>query len=154
MTDDNQGPMPNGDDQPPAGRTGGGYEGGNGGRYATSWASWINVAVGVWEFFAPWIWGYSRYTTPLVNDLILGALIFIFGIIAATTAYAWPSWFKVAFGVWLIISPFVLNYGYVPGAASNDVIVGIIVGLLALIAALGRTGTAYGGRHTTARHGV
>lgn len=36
-------------------------------------------------------------------------------------------------GLWLIVSPFFLAYGNLPRAMANDVILGIIIGILALI---------------------
>ena len=45
------------------------------------------------------------------------------------------SWINVAAGIWLIIAPFVLTYATAT-PKTNDIILGIIVGVLALIRAL------------------
>lgn len=44
----------------------------------------------------------------------------------------WLSWLGFLAGLWLIISPFFLGYSQIEVAANNDLIVGVIVGLLAL----------------------
>lgn len=43
------------------------------------------------------------------------------------------SGWNLAFGVWLILAPFILGYGAVSGAMRNDIYLGIIVFILALI---------------------
>jgi hypothetical protein len=47
----------------------------------------------------------------------------------------WPSTLNIIAGIWLIIAPFVLASGN-PKASANDVVLGIIIGIFALIRAL------------------
>lgn len=42
------------------------------------------------------------------------------------------SWINVLAGIWLIFAPFVLGYTQ-PNAVTNDIILGIVIGILALI---------------------
>lgn len=53
----------------------------------------------------------------------------------------WPSWINVILGVWLIIAPWALMYAH-GTAATNSVVVGILVVIFALWA-----GAAYAGTH-------
>lgn len=48
-------------------------------------------------------------------------------------SWMWLSWVAFLGGLWLIISPFILGYSATNAAMNNDVIVGVIVGVLALI---------------------
>ena len=48
-----------------------------------TWLSWINVILGIWIFISPWVYGYSANAGALWNNLIVGAIIFIFGIWSA-----------------------------------------------------------------------
>ncbi len=48
----------------------------------------------------------------------------------------WPSWIDIALGVWLIVAPFALGYSGETAPLWNDIIFGIVVGVLALIAGL------------------
>jgi len=43
------------------------------------------------------------------------------------------SWLNVLLGIWVIISPFVVQFAQLPAAMWNNVIVGIVIAILALI---------------------
>ena len=43
------------------------------------------------------------------------------------------SWVNVLFGIWVMISPFIVQFARLPAAMWNNVIVGIVIALLALI---------------------
>ena len=100
-----------------------------------TWPSWINLLAGIWVFFSPWIWGFSTSTTPLWNHIVLGVLIAVTAIVAIG-GYRGASWWNVIFGIWLIISPFVLRYSMIARVTGHDVVLGIIVTIMALISAL------------------
>ena len=50
------------------------------------WASWVVVALGVWEIVAPFALNYSGTTGAVTNDILVGAGLVVFGLIAALTA--------------------------------------------------------------------
>ncbi|HZU24063.1 MAG TPA: SPW repeat protein [Bryobacteraceae bacterium] len=52
--------------------------------------SWINMALGVYVFFSPWIYGYVGNTGRFVNSLCVGVLVFVMGI-SGFFAVARPS---------------------------------------------------------------
>jgi hypothetical protein len=101
-----------------------------------AWASWINVILGIWLIISPWIVGYAMHGTPMWNNIVLGVLVLILGLVASSSRFAAPSWWNVVFGIWLIISPFLLRYARLEGAMVNDLVLGVVVGVLALIAGL------------------
>ncbi len=43
------------------------------------------------------------------------------------------SWVNVLLGIWVLISPFMVQFARLPAAMWNNVIVGIVIALLALI---------------------
>lgn len=43
------------------------------------------------------------------------------------------NWVNVLFGIWVIISPFMVQFSQLPAAVWNNVITGIVIALLALI---------------------
>jgi SPW repeat-containing protein len=43
------------------------------------------------------------------------------------------SWINIALGLWVIISPFVIQFARLPAAMWNNVIVGIVIAVLAII---------------------
>ena len=51
------------------------------------------------------------------------------------------SWLNVLAGLWLIIAPWILGY-QTAAAKVNDVILGVVVGIIALIIAVSRPQTA------------
>src|ERR1051326_5016395 len=52
---------------------------------------------------------------------------------AGASMTAGPSWVNVLLGIWVIISPFVVQFARLPAAMWNNVIVGIVIAILALI---------------------
>jgi hypothetical protein len=42
--------------------------------------TWVNMALGVYVFFSPWIYGYVGNTGRFVNSLCVGVLVFVMGI--------------------------------------------------------------------------
>src|SRR6188472_343428 len=56
---------------------------------------------------------------------------------------AGPSWLNIALGIWVIISPFVVQFSQLPAAMWNNVIVGIVVAVLAIIRTSVRSQTAW-----------
>ena len=45
---------------------------------------------------------------------------------------SWVSWIQILAGLWLILAPFILGYSGTP--RGNDIVLGLIVGILAIIA--------------------
>jgi hypothetical protein len=94
-------------------------------------ANSINIALGIWLILAPFILGY-HLSVAVWNDIILGIVI---GAIALLRTYGvnplGMSWVNVVLGIWLIIAPFVLNFGNEPAARWNDIIVGLLVVIFA-----------------------
>ena len=48
------------------------------------------------------------------------------------------AWIEVVAGLWLIVAPFILKYSATAGAMWNDIVLGVIVGVVGLIAAFGK----------------
>jgi len=44
------------------------------------WEDWINLVLGVWLFFSPWILGYATLYGAMWNSLIVGLLIAVLAI--------------------------------------------------------------------------
>jgi hypothetical protein len=98
---------------------------------------WINLILGIWLIIAPFALGVAAISrTPVTNDVILGILLIAFSwwMLAAIAAPLGAAWFEVLCGLWLIASPFVLQYSRIAVAMANDVIVGIITVVVALVA--------------------
>jgi hypothetical protein len=47
--------------------------------------SWFNVALGVWTFASPWIFGYVDGAGRFVNSLCVGFIVFCTAIVGANS---------------------------------------------------------------------
>jgi hypothetical protein len=54
------------------------------GAYRESWLSWVNALIGVW-IFASAFW-LDNTGQAAINDVILGAIVFVLGLVAATAS--------------------------------------------------------------------
>ena len=95
-------------------------------------ASGINILCGLWLILAPFILAYSNLQMAMWNDIIIGILVALIAMIGAFGS-TWTSsaWVTGLLGVWLVIAPFVFNYGENPTPRWNDIIVGILVVIFA-----------------------
>jgi len=103
--------------------------------------SWLVALAGLWEIIAVFVLGYTASSIALWNAIIIGAALVVLGVWAALsnqkTTDKTLDLINAVLGVWLIIAPFVLGYSRVITAAIwNDIIVGIVVVVLAVWAAL------------------
>jgi SPW repeat len=102
------------------------------------WQDWCNLVAGGWLFVAPWVLGYTDLPAAAWNSWIFGIIIVAISIAALVQFAQWEEWVNVIVGVWLLISPWVLNFARPEAARAewNSVIVGVVVGALALWDAL------------------
>jgi hypothetical protein len=101
--------------------------------------SWLVAVAGLWEVLAPFILGYSATTVAMWNAIIVGVALIVLSAWAALSEQVRLDrnleWINVVLGVWLVLSPFALNYSTVVAAMWNDIIVGVVVIVLAAWAA-------------------
>jgi hypothetical protein len=95
-------------------------------------ASGLDILAGIWLLISPFVLGFetSQATT---NNVILGIAIGVLAAIRFSGAYSasWISWINVVLGIWVLLSPWILGFSWVPESMTNNVIVGILVILLA-----------------------
>jgi hypothetical protein len=97
-------------------------------------AAAINALAGIWLILAPFILGYGS-GNPYWNDIVFGAIVLAVALVRlAAPALAVISWLNVVIGAWLFASAFWLDT--TATASWNDAILGIVVCVLGLIAAL------------------
>ncbi len=50
--------------------------------YATAMC-WCNMALGIWVFCSPWIYGYAAFDAArFINSLVVGFIVFVFSVIS------------------------------------------------------------------------
>ncbi len=98
-------------------------------------ATLIAALAGLWFFLSPWIYGSSGNSNAW-NSWIVGALIFLFGVVRINRPAATGlSWLNSILGIWTFVSPWVCGYGGHPGRLVNSLCVGFIVFCASITAA-------------------
>ena len=111
------------------------------------WQDGVNILFGAWLFFSP-LFGIGESTGVAAwNAYILGALVVLFSVWALAKPQPWEELVNLALGLWIILSPFLLNFTAETTVMWNHIIVGILIGGSALWAWIW-TG---GGQHPHAR---
>ena len=96
------------------------------------WQDMINLAIGIWLFVSPLAMDYAGDNQAAAwNAYLMGLAIVIFAGLAVYMHRAWEEGLNMAFGVWMIISPWVLRFATQKSVTANAVIVGVIVTALA-----------------------
>ena len=96
------------------------------------WQDVLNLILGVWMLVSPWALAHQATTRPTWNAVILGVLIGLVALYAMFQVFAWQEWVNAVFGVWLILSPWLLGFSDLFAAMLNAVIVGAAVLILAV----------------------
>jgi len=105
------------------------------------WQDWLNLILGIWLFFSPFVGMEVASSVPAWNGYIFGLLIAGLSLWALIQPQAWEEWINLIIGIWLIISPFFPGYTTESFVMWNQVVVGLIVGADALWAALSKQPT-------------
>jgi hypothetical protein len=104
--------------------------------------SLLSLVAGIWLIIAPFVLGYGN-GDPYWNDIVFGAIVGVIALVQLAGAYtaAWLSSINALIGAWIFISAFWLDR--TGTAEANDIILGAIVFVLAIVAATaGREGAA------------
>jgi hypothetical protein len=105
--------------------------------------NWIIALCGLWEcgdIAALFIPDFGQIQAFVWNHIIVGIILVLVGAWAALTHTVGTAktldWIAAVAGVWLIIAPFILGPPAVAAGLWNDIIVGVIVIILGVWAAL------------------
>jgi hypothetical protein len=101
--------------------------------------TWINLILGLWLIASPFALGYAGIAhTAATEEVVMGIIVAAcsWWWLAAMSPMMGMAWFEMLCGIWVLIAPFVLSYS-VARAKGNDVWVGIVVLVVAVVAAIG-----------------
>ncbi|TFU14942.1 SPW repeat protein [Thermus tengchongensis] len=96
------------------------------------WQDWANLVLGVWLILSPWLLGFSGTPAAMWNAVIVGAVVGLMALMHLRGGPLWEEWVNVILGIWLILSPWILGFSGMGNAMWNALIVGVLVGILAL----------------------
>jgi len=93
---------------------------------------WLNRILGLLgallilaAFMLPFPGGLSG--APAINSLLMGVLLIVLTVLAIMSAVRWLDWLIVALVLWLMVSPWIWDYGDAAPSAWVHALVGIIV---------------------------
>lgn len=116
------------------------------------WAAWTGFAAGVWLIIAPFAIGYRAMSTVAATEaVVLGVIIAATALWLAVAANApqYVDYVLALFGVWSFVAPFALGYRMLETAFYNDMTIGVIVFLAAVVSIYSRS---HAGSHTLHPH--
>ena len=96
------------------------------------WRDAASLILGIWLALSPTVVAYIAETAPAVNATVVGIVIAVSAAAALISFHKWEEWVNVALAAWLIVSPFVLDFVGHSSAMWNHIVVGVLVGGLAL----------------------
>ncbi len=96
------------------------------------WQNWMTVLLGFWLAVSPAQMGYSLNHSASGNACGLGAVLIIFNLIAvARILDEGQEIVNILIGLWLILSPFALDFTIQKKPAFNAIMVGTVIIALA-----------------------
>jgi hypothetical protein len=110
-------------------------------KLTAQWKDAANLVLGLWLAVSPWALSYAGDGIQAWNAHAVGVIVAVAALAALLAFQKWEEWVNAAFGAWLIVSPFVLSYATHAAALWNQVIVGLLVGILAVWTAVTMTDT-------------
>lgn len=105
-------------------------------KLTNQWKDAGNLALGIWLVLSPWVLAYAGEATAAWNAHIVGAIIAVAAFAALIAFQRWEEWVNAGLAAWLIVSPFILGFSALTYALWNQIIVGLLVGCLAIWSAV------------------
>ncbi len=87
----------------------------------------VSLVVGLGLFLSPWALGFSTESPMNWNAWLSGILVAALAAAALAVFAEWPEWLTLAAGVWVALSPWVLQFSSNPTVTTLHVIAGIVV---------------------------
>ncbi|AUX78576.1 SPW repeat protein [Sinorhizobium fredii] len=88
---------------------------------------WLNLVLGVALFVSPWVIGFAPETMPAWNAWIVGIVLGALAIAAFAAFAEWEEWANLVLGIWLIVSPWLLQFATNINAMWTHVVLGVLV---------------------------
>ena len=95
------------------------------------WQDWADLLLGLAVLASPWLLDFSTRAAPTWNAVIVGSAVIILSAVAITHLEPWEEWLQIGFGLWLIVSSWMLDYGEAHKALACHVGLGLMITLLA-----------------------
>lgn len=96
------------------------------------WQDQLILVLGLWLIVSPWAFAYPEGSPQMINAFISGAVIAILAAFELYKTYFWAVVLNLLVGVWVAVSPWVLQVADRNTVMWNELIVGIAVVVFAL----------------------
>jgi SPW repeat len=96
------------------------------------WKDAANLVLGLWLAISPWALFYAGEPGAAWNAHTVGVIIAVAALAALIAFQTWEEWVNTALAAWLIVSPYLLGFTALSDALWNQLIVGVLVGVLAI----------------------
>jgi predicted MFS family arabinose efflux permease len=96
------------------------------------WQDPVNAIVGVGLILAPWSLGFQAERAAMANSVVVGLGLLAFALAAMFLPRAWEASSELVLGLWLIASPWVLQFNAISLARNAAIATGIVITALAV----------------------
>lgn len=93
----------------------------------------VNLVLGLALFLSPWALGFSAESPTNWNAWLSGLLVAALAVAALAVFAEWPEWLALAAGVWVALSPWVLQFSSNPSVTPLHVVTGVLVAAAAAL---------------------
>jgi hypothetical protein len=101
--------------------------------YSTKrWQDQVILLLGIWLFVSPWAFGYPSSSPPALNAFIVGAIMAILAAFDLYQTHVWAVLLNLILGVWVTVSPWMLDVMRDRRLSASLLIVGIATIVLAM----------------------
>jgi len=100
------------------------------------WQDWTVLLLGTWLLLSPFFGIGGFNDVAAINSYLTGTAVLIFAITALARPLMWEEYANLTLGVWLVAAPFILGFAAQTGPTLNQVLVGLVIGSIALGATL------------------
>src|SRR5258708_13303128 len=96
------------------------------------WEDWVGVAAGAWLVASPWAAGFVHNSnSATANACTMGTLLVLLELGEMEGHENATDWIDLVVGLWLIVSPTVLEFASVTAASVHTLTIGLLTPLVA-----------------------
>jgi hypothetical protein len=91
----------------------------------------INLILAVWLFLLPWLVGFTGVMAAAWTAWLSAIAVGIFAIAALAAFAEWEEWINLIFGLWVLVSPWVIGVSGQTATTSVLFVTGLAVAAIA-----------------------
>ena len=96
------------------------------------WQDGVNILIGLWLIVSPWALGSDNQPAMVANFVGAGLALIALALGALFVPHAWEEWTACALGLWIVMSPWFLEFANDLAATRNAIASGAAVILMSV----------------------